>query len=96
MRGKSHTARELKRYIEFFHGSRAEIFHVSEHLALEEVSSDESCIDAVRYSGTKGCCVCVCVQQTMQGKLHKRCVCVYIYIYLYHHHHHIHIDYLWF
>ncbi|CAK9001281.1 unnamed protein product [Durusdinium trenchii] len=31
MRGKSHTARELKRYIEFFHGSRAEIFHVSEY-----------------------------------------------------------------
>lgn len=31
MRGKSHTARELKRYIEFFHGSRAEIFNVMEY-----------------------------------------------------------------
>lgn len=94
MRGKSHTARELKRYIEFFHGSRAEIFHVSEHLALEEVSSDESCIDAVRYSGTKGCCVCVCSRPCKANCIKD--VCVYIYIYLYHHHHHIHIDYLWF
>ncbi|CAJ1449213.1 unnamed protein product [Effrenium voratum] len=33
MRGKSHTARELKRYIEFFHGSRSEIFDVSEYHA---------------------------------------------------------------
>eukprot|EP00434_Breviolum_minutum_P031403 symbB.v1.2.027772.t1/scaffold2874.1/size68342/4 len=31
MRGKSHTARELKRYIQFFHGSRAEIFNVMEY-----------------------------------------------------------------
>lgn len=32
MRGKTHIARELKRYIEFFHGARAEIFSVSEYI----------------------------------------------------------------
>eukprot|EP00930_Biecheleria_cincta_P077557 TRINITY_DN6485_c0_g1_i2.p1 TRINITY_DN6485_c0_g1~~TRINITY_DN6485_c0_g1_i2.p1 ORF type:complete len:644 (-),score=83.16 TRINITY_DN6485_c0_g1_i2:127-2058(-) len=32
MRGKSHTARQLKRYIQFFHGARAEIFDVNDYL----------------------------------------------------------------
>eukprot|EP00440_Ansanella_granifera_P058759 gb/GFBE01063688.1/.p1 GENE.gb/GFBE01063688.1/~~gb/GFBE01063688.1/.p1 ORF type:complete len:652 (+),score=139.99 gb/GFBE01063688.1/:1-1956(+) len=32
MRGKSHISRELKRYIEFFHGARAEIFDVNQYL----------------------------------------------------------------
>lgn len=32
MRGKSHVARELKRYIEFFHGARAEVFDLNDYL----------------------------------------------------------------
>lgn len=31
-RGKGHAARQLKRYIEFFHGARAEIFYLDEYL----------------------------------------------------------------
>jgi broad specificity phosphatase PhoE len=54
MTGKTHLAYEMKRYIEFFHGARAEVFDVCDYLGPDGDTDLLSAIEHFFQSGEEG------------------------------------------